>query len=249
MNGRMDSLGPDHTNAISHDGDVESRAASIYSAIRRAVLEQRLTPGTRLPEDQIGGLFGASRTLVRAALQRLTHDGIVTMSRNRGGFVASPSPDEAREVFEARRVIESVTVARAAESIGEAELAGLDALLGRGLDAVAAGDRGTAIRLSGEFHVAIGASARQTILQGFLVGLVSRSSLVIALYGRGNNSACADDDHEHLLGALRRHDPAAAVELMTAHLRHIEADLDLRRSGARTGGLAEALRVNERVLP
>lgn len=244
----MDHQDPGRADAISPPDDGGSRAASIHAAIRRAVLEQRLAPGTRLPEDQIGGLFGASRTLVRAALQRLTHDGVVTMSHNRGAFVASPSPEEAREVFEARRVIESVTVSLAADRIGAAELARLADLLGRGRDAVAAGDRGTAIRLSGEFHVQIGASARQAVLQGFLVGLVSRSSLVIALYGRGYHSACADDEHDRLLDSLRRHDATAAVELMTAHLHHIEADLDLRPS-RKTAGLAEALQIGDSLLP
>ena len=222
-------------------GGAETRASFIQQAIRRAVLEQRLAPGTRLPEDQIGGLFGASRTLVRAALQRLMHDGIVTMSRNRGAFVASPSVEEARQVFEARRIIETVTVTRAAELIGPAELDGLQELLGRALQAVADGDRGTAIRLSGEFHLSIGACARQDVLQGFLVELVSRSSLVIALYGRGYDSACADDEHRALTAALRNRDAAAAARLMASHLDHIEADLDLKPRHTRAVSLAEAL--------
>ena len=219
----------------------ETRAAFIHASIRRAVLEQKLAPGTRLPEDQVGGLFGASRTLVRAALQRLEHDGIVTVTRNRGAFVASPSVEEARQVFEARRLVESVTVARAAARIEAAETDALEDVLARGAAAMLGGDRGTAIRLSGEFHLSIGTSARQAVLHGFLVELVSRSSLVIALYGRGYHSACGDDEHRQLLAALCNRDPDAAARLMATHLDHIEADLDLNPLRDRTVPLAEAL--------
>ena len=226
----------------------EDRAASIHESIRRAVIEHRLAPGTRLPEDQIGGLFGASRTLVRAALQRLVHDGIVTMSRNRGAFVASPSVEEARQVFEARRIIESVTIARAAAVVGPADLEALDDVLMRGARAMVAGDRGTAIRLSGEFHLAIAAMAGQQVLQGFLIELVSRSSLVIALYGRGFDSACADEEHRGLLDALRCRDAERAARLIVSHLDHIEADLDLEPPHARPVSLADALLTADRVL-
>ncbi len=234
-----------HRSAAPADGleglAPEDRVQSIHRAIGRAVTEQRLLPGTRLPEDQIGGLFGASRTLVRAALQRLAHDGLVTMSRNRGAFVASPTIEEARHVFEARKVIEGVMVARAAERVGPGEIEALDGVLVRGRQAMLAGDRGTAIRLSGEFHLSIGASAGQPVLQGFLTELISRSSLVIALYGRGYNSACGDDEHRGLLEALRRHDGAIASQLMAAHLDHIEADLDLEPRPPRLVSLADVL--------
>jgi DNA-binding GntR family transcriptional regulator len=52
-------------------------------------------------------LFDCSRTIVREALTRLAARGIVTVSARRGWYVIEPSQDEAREAFEARRVIES----------------------------------------------------------------------------------------------------------------------------------------------
>lgn len=244
---RTTSLPPSTETAASGGFEAEGRTAAMHRSIGRAVFEQRLLPGTRLPEDQIGGLFGASRTLVRAALQRLAHDGIVTMSRNRGAFVTSPTIEDARHVFEARRIVEGVVAVRAAESIGADDIEALDDMLARGRRAVEAGDRGTAIRLSGEFHIGIGASARQPVLRGFLVELVSRSSLVIALYGRGYGSACADEEHCALLDALRRRDGPAAGRLMAAHLDHIEADLDLAPRPLRTVSLAEVLALEAEV--
>lgn len=75
---------------MSDDTKTE-RASEIADAIVRAVVEQRLPPGTRLGEDEIGATFGVSRTIVRAALRMLGRDAIVTMRPNRGAAVASLS--------------------------------------------------------------------------------------------------------------------------------------------------------------
>ena len=83
-----------------------SRASIIHQDIVRAILEQRLGPGTKLGEDEVGAIYGVSRTIVRAALQSLAHEGIVVIEKNRGAFVAHPTVQEAVEVFAARRLIE-----------------------------------------------------------------------------------------------------------------------------------------------
>ena len=82
-----------------------SRALDICNDLQLAILEHRLLPGMKLSEDEVGDLFGASRTVVRAALQALAHSELVTIERNRGAFVAQPSLKEAHEVFDARSLI------------------------------------------------------------------------------------------------------------------------------------------------
>ncbi len=54
-----------------------TRSDAIYASLRRAILEQALKPGTKLPEDSIGDTFGVSRTSARNALVRLSSDGLV----------------------------------------------------------------------------------------------------------------------------------------------------------------------------
>ncbi|WP_237480996.1 GntR family transcriptional regulator [Lichenibacterium dinghuense] len=218
------------------------RAAEIHAAILLAVVEQRLPPGTKLPEDQLAAHFAVSRTLVRGALQALAGDGVVMLARNRGAAVASPSPQDARDLFDARRVVEAATAARAAERAGPDGWAMLDRLTAEGRAALAEGDRGRAIRLSGEFHVALARLAEQPVLEAFLAELVARSSLVIALYGHRGRSDCGDHDHLGLVAALRDRDAGRAVRLMTEHLREIESDLDLGRARRVPVSLAEALR-------
>ena len=70
-------------------------------------MDHSLPPETRLVESELCAIFGLGRTRLRQVLQRLAHERVVTLMRNRGATVAKPSIAEARDVFAARRVIES----------------------------------------------------------------------------------------------------------------------------------------------
>ncbi|MGO7209038.1 GntR family transcriptional regulator, partial [Rhizobium ruizarguesonis] len=67
-------------------------------ANREAIVERMISPGTKLSESDVGNLFNVSRTLARAALQALSYEGLVSVEKNRGAFVAYPSPEEARQI-------------------------------------------------------------------------------------------------------------------------------------------------------
>jgi DNA-binding GntR family transcriptional regulator len=79
----------------------------IVLALTRAIVEHRLQPGTKLVEQKLADHFGVSRTLVRQALFQLSQKRLVTLEPARGAFVASPSVDEARQVFAVRRMLEA----------------------------------------------------------------------------------------------------------------------------------------------
>jgi DNA-binding GntR family transcriptional regulator len=76
-------------------GIQKSAGTEVAEAVALAVHEHRLTPGTKLGENELADNHGVSRTLVRDALQRLSHDRLVELKRNRGAFVAQPSVREA----------------------------------------------------------------------------------------------------------------------------------------------------------
>jgi DNA-binding GntR family transcriptional regulator len=209
----------------------EDRARAIRDRLRDAIIDRRLAPGTRLPEHEVGALFGVSRTMARSALQMLSFEGLVTIERNRGAFVANPSPDEARQVFASRRLIEPGIAAAACGRIKAADLSAFRKQLGeeaRHMSERGPSSRRAEIKASGEFHLLLAAVAGNTILQRFMEELVARSSLVIALYGRSGASSCGHGEHAAIVTALERGNSNAAQELVVSHIDHIEADLDLR---------------------
>jgi DNA-binding GntR family transcriptional regulator len=140
------------TRPKSDAPDASDRVSRIREGVTAAILEHRLLPGTKLGEDEIGEIYGASRTLVRTALQQLAHEGIVNIEKNRGAFVARPTPADAREVFEARRLIEVTIVDHAVDAVSPAWLDRLQQHLAEEREAGLRGDARASVRLSGEFH-------------------------------------------------------------------------------------------------
>ena len=207
------------------------RAQVIHQGVVTAILEHRLLPGTKLGEDDLGHIYGVSRTIVRAALQSLAHEGIVVIEKNRGAFVAHPSRKDAREVFEARKLIEPV-IARLAAARRAAFGDELAAHLAEEHAALDRGDDRAAIRLSGEFHLLVAAKAGHVVYENFLRELVARSSLILLLYRSRRARICGTDHHEVVAAAIEEGDADRAADLMIHHLDEIEDGLELAEEEA-----------------
>jgi len=219
-----------------------ARWSAVYLGLRDAILTHGLRPGTKLPEDELGEIYSVSRTIVRSALQALAHDRLVTLEPNRGAFVAKPTKLEAREVFEARALIEPKVAALAAEQAMPKDVALLRRHLEDEHEAVHAGKDGEAVVLSGRFHVAIAEIAGQSILTDFVRGLCSRSSLIISLYWRRRDAICESHAHHALVEAIAKNSSQDAAELMNSHLVDLLSGLDLSERTAEPRRLADILR-------
>lgn len=227
---------------LNLDANQEDRAKAIRDSLRDAIVDRRLAPGAKLSEAEVGSLYDVSRTVARHALQMLTFEGLVTSERNKGAFVSNPSPEEARQIFTSRRLIEAGLIEAAAHRMQPDDFAAFRQQLSKeaGLKANhGAQARREEIKASGDFHLMLADVAGNEILKKFMDELIARSSLVIALYGRTGTSSCGNDDHSDILDAMEAGDVARATQMMLRHIDHIEADLDLRSVDSLT--LKEAL--------
>jgi DNA-binding GntR family transcriptional regulator len=215
-------------NAAFITPTVTGPAAKLMTSLSQAIHEHRLKPGTKLGEDDLSEIYGVSRTVVRAALQALSHVQLVELKRNRGAFVAKPTIREAREVFEARALLEPRTARSATERMTDKALARLEAHIAAEHQALAEGEPGRALRLSGQFHIEISHIADQETIAGFIERLVARSSLIIALYWKRESALCEKHAHHALVEAFRRGDADEAEAQMKSHLIDIVSALDLR---------------------
>ncbi len=216
-------------------------SARIAARLADAIHEHRLKPGMKLSEDEVGSIYGVSRTVVRAALQQLAHVHLVSLKRNRGAFVAQPGPREAREVFEARALLEPRLARYAAERATAEDVAMLKTHIEAEHAALADGDSSRALQLSGHFHIEIARIADHATIAEFVAQLVSRSSLIIALYWQRRAALCESHAHDALLRALADQDAPQAEALMKSHLLDLLSSLDLREQVAPPLSLAEAL--------
>lgn len=204
----------------------------VYREVYDAILSHRLVPGTKLAEDALGEVFGVSRTVVRKALFRLAGGGVVDIRPNRGAVVASPNAQEARDIFEARRILEHAVVERLVSSATKEQLASLRRLVEDERAACERGDRAAGIRLSGDFHLRLASFAENHMVAKFLRVLISQTSLIIALYEQPGTAACSFDKHLAMIDAIARGDAAQAVELMHRHLQECEDKLNLEEPDA-----------------
>jgi DNA-binding GntR family transcriptional regulator len=163
-----------------------------------------------------------SRTLVREVLAQLQSEGLVDAPPRRTATTAKPTFDQAKEVFETRRILERevvrLVIARWQSRFG-AELEGHV----RAEEAARqAGEPRVSIRLAGEFHTRLGEMTGNTLIRRYLGEVVSRCSLILALYGRPHSADCAVNEHREIVAALRTGDAESAIRIMDRHLGSVE---------------------------
>ncbi|ABE36639.1 bacterial regulatory s, gntR family protein [Paraburkholderia xenovorans LB400] len=200
---------------------------TIYGRILTAVMEHRLIPGTKLVEEKLANVFKVNRTQIRKILARLTHEGIVTTIPNRGAYIASPSVQDARHVFEARRILEPALIRTLVERANVDDFRRLHAHVAKERAARDKGDKHAVIRLSGEFHLLIAEMAGSPPLTRLMRELASLTCLIILLFDSPNVPACPNHEHTGIIEHMEKGDIDGAVAAAIGHLDHIEATLDL----------------------
>lgn len=215
-------------------------STDIAQRIIEAVLAQRLAPGTRLGEQSLSMLFDCSRTLVREALVRLAARGIVTVSSRRGWYVVQPSHDEAREAFEARRVIETGLI-RGTTQIDKTAIKRLRQHLKQEQAALKGDDVGQRSYLLGDFHVCLAECLGNQLLADTLRDFTARTTLIAMLYQSNHDAVQSCQDHVDIVAALERGDSATAERLMAAHIGQVQAALRLGTANDPLATLREAL--------
>jgi len=207
--------------------------ASIHLELSRAIIDHRIPPGTALQEDALSAAFGVSRTIIRKVLQKLSHERLVDLVPNKGASVAKPSADEARQVFDARRLIEKILIERVVVTADDGSIGELGSLVAAEKSAFDTGDKAERLKLSGDFHRQLAKLAGNSVLEDFLKELISRTSLIIALYESPGAVPCSHGEHMEIVGALKRRDAKKSAQFMDHHLQHIEAQIELSEEYAR----------------
>ncbi|WP_050461890.1 GntR family transcriptional regulator [Herbaspirillum autotrophicum] len=199
----------------------------VYDAIFNGVMHGRLQPGTRLQEASLCEQFGVSRTVVRQALRRLSEVQIVDIVANKGAAIATPGPKETRDVFAARRAIEGAIVREVARRIDHGDVERLKQRLRAEHEALHQQDHPRWVALAGGFHLALAELSGNQVLQRMLTELMTRCSLIVALYEAPGEASCEHDEHARLVELLSLRDGNGAAAEMERHLLALEARLQL----------------------
>ncbi len=200
-----------------------SRASDhAYTVFRGMILAGDLPPGSQLSEEALAQHCEVSRTPVRDALRRLESDLLIRRSESQRSFVADWSDDDIEDAFELRSMLEAQAARRAAARIAPAQLEALkhhNRLIG----AAIAGDRPDIpafLDHNRAFHEIILAAAGSSRLASLLTRLIEQPVVWRTAQNYDHeNLQRSHREHDELIAAFTRKDPAWAASIMAGHIR------------------------------
>jgi GntR family transcriptional repressor for pyruvate dehydrogenase complex len=233
-------------------------ADELADAIRKGTY----VPGDKLPpERELAESFGVSRPTVREAMIALEIYGVVEIRHGSGIYVVAPERGDgtpparedlnvgAFELIEARIIIEGETAAVAAAGVGDADVARLETLIER----MRTGDEAECEQADREFHSHLAGITENSALIDTIEhmwDLRTRSPLASQIMSRaqGGGRAARIQEHEAIVAALKKHDPAAARAAMRYHLEQVREYLLVATETAELESLRQKLRAQRDVL-
>ncbi|MET3137023.1 DNA-binding GntR family transcriptional regulator [Undibacterium sp. GrIS 1.2] len=203
----------------------QSAEERMYREIYDAIMEHRLPAKTKLAEQSLAEIYQLARHGVRKVLGQLAADGLVDLEPNRGAFIASPSEQEAQDMFELRQSLEQLVLEKIVQSTTHdkaTQLTALREMVERERTAYMQGDRSLWIRLSADFHIELAKLSGNQLLVDMLRRLVSRTTLLISSLEASGAPAsaqpCSFDEHLNVITALEQKDRTTALHAMAHHL-------------------------------
>lgn len=193
-----------------------SASRMVADALRAAIVEGRLAPGTPLRQDAVARHFSVSAIPVREALRQLESEGWTRVEMHKGATVAPLSADEAREIYEIRAALESLAIARAIPAHTESTLREAQALCEAArLEA----DPSLYVARNEAFHISLYAPAARPQLAELIANLHRRGERYLRVkFGLPDRKTVSDREHTELMRAVRKRDIATAQRLLTEHL-------------------------------
>jgi DNA-binding GntR family transcriptional regulator len=198
-----------------------STTDTVTDALREAILDSVLAPGTWVREDAVAEALSVSRTPVREALRRLADEGLMTKTTHQGSVVASVTIEDLLAVYVVRQTLEGLS-ARLAARHATSDL--VDRLTEANRQLEEAGKRGDADgckRANLLFHRHLRDAAANAYLQRFgtqLDYMIRRfPGTTYSTTGRPTEGVA---EHQAIIAAIASGDPAAAEEAARVHMMH-----------------------------
>lgn len=193
-----------------------------YTYTKDRILQGDLVGGELLSEVQICERLGVSRTPVHEAFLRLAAERLLTLSSRRGAVVTPMSPQETRDVLDAREAIESVAARRLTENgpLDVQSLSAIEEILERQRTAARAHDVSAFVEADDEFHSTVVAMSGNGLALHLFSSIRDRQQRLRfqLLTLRSEHLALAINDHIEMVQRLRETDGDGYTEALKRHL-------------------------------
>ncbi len=192
--------------------------------LRNEISEGQFKPGERLIERKLCELIGVSRTSIREALRQLEAEGLIKVIPNKGPIVATVTPEEARDIYQVREVMESLACRDFAERASTSQIEALVGMLKHFERVVPQADGRELVKAKNDFYTILLDGCGNKLVKSFLLSLHARISLLrstsLSQPGRHLQSL---EEISAIVRAIEQRDPEAAWETSVTHVRNAEA--------------------------
>jgi DNA-binding GntR family transcriptional regulator len=213
----MRNLGAEHEN-------LDQKA---YEILKNMIIERRILPGEKIPQEKLAQELGISRTPLVSALKFLEHEKLVESKPRKGFFVRLFTNHEMISILELREVLEGLAARRAASNITERQIEKLKTFFKQfaennditDIKAYAMEDR--------RFHNFITEIGAKEFLKSILqtYNIISASYLFLSSEGLVRLPNDTINEHREVIDAISQRDADKAEKLMRLHLKRSIASL------------------------
>lgn len=189
-----------------------SQVLEVEKQLRKLILNMELGPGERLTERWAEAKFNASRTPVRAALQKLESEGLICRDGIRW-LVAPIDADEIEQLCIYREILEVAALKLSVSQITEEHLNNLERLL---KETTVDSPEESMENAGTRFHRELARLCNNAFIIEGINDALRRLSRARWLDRAPSNPAW--DEHREIFVALRSRDTDKAVELLATHL-------------------------------
>ena len=194
---------------------------AVREALRRAILDGQLAPGTRLSVPELARQFGVSRSPVREAVLLLVGEGLAVEHHRRGAEVARLELGDLLELYEVRAVLDGLAARLSAERMTKTDLVALRGVLDA-QGAAALGEARVFRDLDYRFHeLLVQRCGNARLIRQ--AELLAREMRLGWLYHVDTvpHLTQAHEEHREIEAALRQRDGPRAEAAMRAHLTRV----------------------------
>lgn len=191
--------------------------------VKQRVLSGAFAGGNLISEGEVAEALSMSRTPVREAFLRLEADGLLRLYPQRGALVVPVSPDEVREVLEARRVLEQFAAGKIA-ALGQAQrdevVAKMELEVRRQGAADVSTEPGEFLDADRAFHTVLVEAAANSILGSVYDSLRDRQMRMVgrSVIQEPGRVETILTEHRDIAQAVHSGDAEGALEAVSRHL-------------------------------
>ncbi len=225
----------------------ENLDQKVYSILKDLIIERKLLPGQKIPQEKLARDLGISRTPLISALKFLEQEKLVESLPRRGFFVRLFSKAEMVSIFELREVLEGLAARRAAYKITDRQIVELNRFFQHFAKQKNISDYKGYAREDRRFHNFVIEIGAKEFLKSILLttNIISFSYQVLHAEGLVRLPNETIKEHLAVIEAIKNRDSEAAEELMRQHFKKSLIYLKREINGEGKGNLAAPVPINK----